>query len=50
MSRHFRVLLAAWLAASIVGCCSSPYRRWQDYIGWNDPVPDHFSTVPPARR
>ena len=48
MSRLFRMLLAAWMAASVVGCCSSPYRRWQDYIGWNDPCPDHFSNYPPV--
>jgi hypothetical protein len=47
MSRAVRLLMAGWLLAGTLGCCSSPYRRWQDYIGWNDPAPDHFFPYPP---
>ncbi len=47
MRRFVRGLIALALVAGIVGCCSSPYRRWQDYFGWSDPVPDHFSNYPP---
>jgi hypothetical protein len=47
MKGTWRVLLAAWTIACVVGCCSSPYRRWQDYIGWSNPEPDHFGKYPP---
>jgi hypothetical protein len=47
MRRAVRFLLALSLAASVSGCCASPYRFWQNYIGWSDPVPDHFCKYPP---
>jgi hypothetical protein len=47
MRRSLRILLLGWVVANIVGCCSSPYRRWQDYVGWNDPCPDAFGNYPP---
>ena len=45
-----RWIVAATLAASMTGCCSSLYRHWQDYIGWCDPRPDCFRDWPPAPR
>ncbi len=48
MNRVVRWLVIGCLLASLVGCCSSPYRRWQDYIGWNNPEPDTFTDWPPA--
>ncbi|MGD9720992.1 MAG: hypothetical protein AB7O59_02940 [Pirellulales bacterium] len=39
-------MVLSLLLAGSVGCCTSPYRRWQDYIGWNCPVPDAFYPYP----
>jgi hypothetical protein len=47
MGRWWRLLVIGWLVANVVGCCSSPYRRWQDYIGWSNPCPDRFNDYPP---
>jgi hypothetical protein len=47
MSRIVALIVAGWLLASASGCCVSPYRCWQNYIGWNNPEPDQFVPYPP---
>ena len=47
MRRSLQWILLGCVVANMVGCCSSPYRRWQDYIGWNNPCPDAFRNYPP---
>lgn len=42
MCRWGLVIVAALFVANLTGCCASPYRRWQNYIGWNCPNPEFF--------
>jgi hypothetical protein len=41
------MVVVSWLVANVMGCCASPYRHWQNYIGWSNPVPDAFAPYPP---
>jgi hypothetical protein len=49
-SRWVCTVAAVSLAASLSGCCASPYRMYQNAYGFNCPLPEYFDpTLKPQR-